>query len=202
MKNNNKSSKLKEPKKLNHHLEFIEVVMINDKIERLPLYDLPPGYSIRMFQPGDEQSWADIEASADVFNTQGLALAHFQNEFGKFKHEMSKRCLFAINPDGQPVGTATAWYDPSYNGQYYGRLHWVAVKKEYQRKGLGKALIYQAMREMSLLHERAYLYTQTTRWVAIKIYLDCGFKPIILEEKHNKAWRLLAEKLNHPLLLR
>lgn len=57
--------------------------------------------------------------------------------------------------------------------------HWVAVRREYQGKGLAKPLIayvLNVMRELGYKH--AKIPTQTNTWLACKIYLDFGFMPL------------------------
>lgn len=42
------------------------------------------------------------------------------------------------------------------------------------------------------------LHTQTTTWLAAKLYLDAGFKPLNTDEK--TGWRILKTLTNHDKL--
>ena len=49
-----------------------------------------------------------------------------------------------------------------------------------------------------LKHKKLILHTQTTTWLAAKLYLDFNFKPIITGEKI--GWEILKTLTNHPML--
>ncbi len=76
------------------------------------------------------------------------------------------------NHDGEKIATATAYYDITgrdKSGDAW--LHWVAVSKEYQGKGLSKPLISYVLNIMCKLgYTHAKIPTQTTTWLACKIY--------------------------------
>ena len=58
-------------------------------------------------------------------------------------------------------------------------------------------------RALSLLREWGYPYacvpTQTTTWLAVKVYLDCGFAPLNIQEAQ-RGWRIVRTLTNHPAL--
>ena len=160
---------------------------------------MPDGYSLRLYRPGDENTWVDIEAAVSEFTGDvERARAHFREEFTPFGDEMEKRCYFLVSPDSRTIGTATAWYNDVFLGKRHGRLHYVAIHPDFQGRGLGKPLVSLVCRRLAELHTRAYLTSQTTSYIAIKIYLDMGFEPYLDSPDHREAWRLLAEKLEHP----
>ena len=83
-------------------------------------------------------------------------------------------------------------------------LHWVAVKREYQGKGLSKPLISYVLNIMKNLgYTHAKIPTQTTTWLACKIYLDFGFMPV-RENLYNsrKGWQIIYKLTNHQALKR
>ncbi len=139
--------------------------------------ELPPGYSIVLYRPGDERHWARIETSVEEFSDEDAALALFVKDFMPHHQELARRCLFAVNPSGQKVGTLNAWYG-EMNGETVAWLHWVAVCPEEQGKGLAKALIARGLALFDELHpgKDAYLHTQTWSHVAIRLYRRAGFE--------------------------
>ena len=181
-------------------MEYIRVTMIRKDLEEIPSFDFPEGFRCRSFKPGDEEIWADIEFQVAVFESRDKALERFREEFEPFLEEFENRCHFVENAEGECVGTATAWYDPSFQGQNYGRLHWVGIIPEYQGKNLARPLVCRAMNRLAASHDRAYLVTQTTRLNAIRIYLDFGFQPLILTENCPRAWQLVARLVKDPRL--
>ena len=108
--------------------------------------------------------------------------------------------IFIVDSNtGEKVGTATIsrYYDEQYG--YDATVDWVAIKKEYQGKGLAKPLISKFMKiAVDNGHNRLLLHTQTHTWLAAKLYLDFGFEPIINGE--TMGWRILNTIINHDKL--
>jgi len=92
-----------------------------------------------------------------------------------------------------------AWYH-TFRGEEYGLIHWVAVRRAHQGKGLGKAAVSFALDELAQWHDRVLLGTQTKRLPAIKLYLDFGFEPLLDLPGAVDKWRQVAAKLKHPAL--
>lgn len=181
-------------------VEQIDLVMIRDNLTAIPRYDLPAGFSYRMFQRGDDAIWAEIETSAGEFASDDLAGQHFRKEFGKLQQELFNRCVFVDTEEGVSIGTATAWFGDLLPEKTAGRLHWVAIREKYQGRGIGKPLVSRALQLLSAFHERAYLTTQTTSYKAVKIYLDFGFRPYITDESQKTGWSIVSRLLCLPEL--
>lgn len=83
-----------------------------------------------------------------------------------------------------------------------GWLHWVAVRRDYQGKGLSKPLISYVLGIMQKLgYTHATIPTQTTTWLACKIYLDLGFCPIPENAVSNReGWRIVRALTDHEAL--
>lgn len=189
-------------------LPYYEVVMVRDDLVNYPEYLLPEGYEYHIYQPGDEKAWAEIETSVTEFDECKKAEEYFKNEFLCFPEEAKKRCIFVKNPEGELVATTSAWFGDDLGGIKQ-KLHWVAVKPEYQGKGLSKALLTKALDVLNDLHcdGKIYLTTQTWSYTAIGIYKKFGFKPYygtFTEGSHyarpkeylEKGWEIIDAKLN------
>lgn len=137
---------------------------------------MPEGYSLRFFRDGDEQHWSRIETSVLEFDTVEEANIYYSRMFMPYREQLPMRCIFAENPDGIPVATATAWYVDSELG-HQAVLHWVAVCPEYQGLGLGKAVVQKAMQvfQQEEPREIIWLHTQTWSHTAIRLYTSLGF---------------------------
>ncbi|MBQ8596156.1 MAG: GNAT family N-acetyltransferase [Lachnospiraceae bacterium] len=83
-----------------------------------------------------------------------------------------------------------------------GWLHWVAVRREYQGRGLAKPLISYVLSVMKDLgYTHAKIPTQTTTWVACKVYLDFGFAPVKENAVNSRdGWRIIKTLTNHNAL--
>lgn len=178
---------------------LVRVRMVCLDLAGVPFRQPPAGIVVRNYQPGDEANWLRIQADAEPYH----AITHemFVSRFGSDKSILRDRQLYACSPAGVAVGTVTAWFDNDYYGEAWGRLHWLAVMKAFQSRGVGQMLASQACwRLLALGHWRAYLATHTVRIRAIRIYLGLGFSPDIRTEADRKAWALVREAgLDVPL---
>lgn len=182
-------------------MKYFPLKMVRDDLLDIPQFDLPDGYRICFYRKGDEHHWASIEASVDEFKHKAEALEHFQKEFGSYKNEMEKRCLFIENEAGEKIATTTAWYgDLQRNGELIGRIHWVGVMPAYQGKKLAKPLLTAAMNILAAHHSKAYLTTQTTSFQAVNMYLNYGFKPYITDTVYEEGWRLMERVLERKIV--
>jgi ribosomal protein S18 acetylase RimI-like enzyme len=181
-------------------MENIPVIMILEDLTQLPVFDLAEGYHIRTYRDGDKKLWAEVETAAGEFNEPKKGIVQFEAEFEKYPNELKERFLILENNQNQCIGTAMGWFDDSFFRSGYGRIHWVGIHPDYQGKGLAKPLVSKIMEIIKDRHEKAYLTTQTSSYKAIKIYLDFGFKPFLKDDNCARAWKILANFLNHPLL--
>ena len=106
------------------------------------------------------------------------------------------RMFFVEDATGQRVATATAFFDIYGRDQSgAGWLHWVAVRREEQGKGLSKPLIAAVLKRLKELgHSQVKIPTQTTTWLACKVYYDMGFRPIPKNLVSSRAgWKMLEQ---------
>lgn len=160
---------------MNHNLAQTQsellVQMRRSHLDNWPQYALPNGFSIRAYQSGDARHWQSIHKRADKFNQ--FDETTFTTWFGNDEAVLRARQKFLIAPDGEVIGTATAWFDDTATG----RVHWVAIVPEYQGRGLSRPLLWvigQTLRELG--HSRAVLTTSNLRPVAISLYQKFGFE--------------------------
>jgi GNAT superfamily N-acetyltransferase len=175
------------------------VVMIRSHLDNIPDAPLPEGYGFRGIERGDISLWADIwrDADPDIRIADDL----FLKEFGDDWDTISWRCLLLVAPDGNAVGTISAWYDTNFRctGDA-GRIHWVAIRSQWQGGGLAKPMMTGAMNILAQHHHRAYLVTQAFRLPAIRLYLGYGFEPDLVDDRDTRLWRQVATQSSHPAL--
>ncbi|QCJ44479.1 GNAT family N-acetyltransferase [Bacillus sp. S3] len=181
-------------------MKRIRLKMVRKDLLDIPQYELPPGFRMRLFEKGDEHHWAKVETSAGEFKDEEAALERFNKEFGDDIDEMTRRCVFIENENGEVIGTTTAWYgDLNDDGEIWGRIHWVGVVPDYQGKKLSKPLLSAAMNILAKHHSKAYLTSQTTSYQAVNMYLNYGFEPYITDPSCEEAWGLLETVLNRKI---
>ena len=183
-------------------IRYIDLPMARDNLENIPSYELPDGYRFVFYQPGDRDAWISIEISAKELRDFAQGVQVWQDYYGSVENTLHNRMLFIENAQGEKVATATAYYDK--NGDLppeCGQVHWVAVRRDHQGKGLARPLIAQTLQVMKQRgHARAVLHTQTTTWVAVRLYLEFGFLPDENAAHNPNGWRIIKALTHHPAL--
>ncbi len=168
----------------------VSLSMIRWSLDDIPVFPLPPGYTIRGFTPGDEAIWLAVQTAADRYHAITPKL--YRAEFGAQPEILAQRQMFLIDPAGKGVGTATAWFDDNYRGRPFGRVHWVAIHPDAQGAGLSKPLMSKVCQTLrSLGHDKAYLKTSSARIPAIALYSRFGFCPEVGHEEEYEVWNAL-----------
>ncbi len=181
---------------------YYELLLEGD-ITQVPHYELPEGYRFVSYKDNDRDAWIGIEMSAKEFDNYEQGLEAWNRYYGAKLQELPDRMFFIETSEGKKVATATAFYDiHGRDTSHDGWLHWVAVKREYQGKGLSKPLITYVLRVMNGLgHGRAKIPTQTNTWLACKVYMDLGFTPIEKNLQRNyEGWKIIKALTGHKVL--
>jgi GNAT superfamily N-acetyltransferase len=180
-------------------MEYIRIVMVRENLENIPQYPLPDGYRVRLFRAGDRKTWVRVQQASEPF--VAVTPKTFDDNFGDDLSAMRRRGYFLVSPDGEDVGTITAWYDRKYAGRRWGRIHWVAITPPHRAKHLSKGMMTIAMNRLrGLGHRRVMLGTQTPRIPAIRTYLRFGFVPDMTTKDAERAWKLVRKCISHTAL--
>ena len=174
---------------------YIDLLFEGD-LKNIPHFDIPNGYNFVPYKSGDKKAWIDIELSAGEILGKAHGEECWQRYFGKAESELPQRMYFIENEAGEKIATATAFYDIHGNSKYdTGQLHWVAIKKEEQGKGLAKPLITFVLGVMKKLgYTSVKIHTQTNTWLACKIYYDLGFHPEANSAIKNRfGWKMVED---------
>ena len=173
----------------------MEVCMSRDITGDLPRLSLEGGYVLRPYRDGDEKSWFSIHRRVEIYDPLSEDL--FTREFGMDARALAERQVYLCDASGGPVGTATAWFPGPGRDSAEGRVHWVAVVPEHQRRGLGRYLTVVACERLRHLGSlRAYLTTGAANVAAVQLYLGLGFAPEVKAAADSEAWRHLADRLD------
>lgn len=164
-------------------------------LDAIPHYALPEGFCFVNYQSGDKAAWIDIELSAGEVLNPEHGQECWNRYYGKREAELPERMFFIEDTNGNKIATATAFYDiHAGDSPKNGQLHWVAIKKEAQGKGLAKPLITHTLKKLKELgYDKIKIHTQTNTWLACKIYHELGFMPS--EESFNKqrfGWKMVG----------
>ena len=162
---------------LDKSIEFFKIILKREKGKELKNETLPEGFKFVKFKKGDEKAWAEIEKSVLEFENTKDGEEYFKNKYLPYIDELERRTIFIENNNGEKIATFTAWW--RYTGERrYPFMEWVAVKPEYQGKGLGKALISEGVKLMIAIEGDCDMYipTQTWSYKAIRLYRWAGFE--------------------------
>ena len=144
-------------------IQYYEL-MLRGEITGMEEISLPAGYHYETYRDGDRDAWIEIEKSAKEFDTWEQGLDAWKRYYAEHTDELPARMAFVVNEAGEKVATATAFYDiRGIDQSGDGWLHWVAVRREDQGKGLSKPLISHVIQIMKRLgYSYAKIPTQTT----------------------------------------
>lgn len=180
-----------------------EVTMVRGNMLAIPQFALPAGYCVRMYRDGDAATWTALQAAAEPFFA--IAPDLFDGQYGDALDALPDRMFFIETDNGEPAASISAWWETDrFGADERGRIHWVVVHPDHQKRGLTKPMMTLAMARLAQSHTTAMLGTSTGRVWAIKVYLDFGFAPdldeIMAKPEVASAWRALQARLAHPLL--
>lgn len=181
-------------------IPFYKLRLHRAHLLNVPEFKLPEGYHFSFYEPGDRDAWIEIEKSSKECGTTEEAKSAWDNYFAPYESLLSSRMIFVVTDSGKKIATASAYFDVhGLDPVDSGRLHWVAVHRDYQGRGISRALLSKALNTMSsfdVVH--AYCHTSTRNWLACKLYLDLGFVPDNVDEQI--GWGIMKTLTNHSAL--
>ena len=188
-------------KPMDHSIRYCPLHLVR-YLTDLPDYPLPEGFRFTFYQHNDEQDWISIEQSAGEFSSLAGGRKAWNTYFEPWRSLLPERMLFIETADGRKAATGSAWFNTHTGDLSDGRMHWVACRKEFQGCGLSKPLIAEVLKTLKQLgYEKVTVSTETTAWLACRIYMDFGFRPTeesLISEKD--GWRIIRRLTDHPCL--
>ena len=164
-----------------------------ENLRRVAEPQLPEGYVLRGYRPGDEKSWADL-----------LFMCGFDQWDGPLKIreylcDQERREGSRIVAWGAEIVGATFASHQSYPFRA-GVLDYVVTHPNHRNRGLGRAVCAGVVKFFS---EQGYdlvvLQTDDWRLSAIKVYLSLGFEPEITRDDMPGRWETVMRDLTLPI---
>ena len=157
------------------------IFMMCEKLNKNALSTLPVGFYIRTCQTEELDIWKSFPFDTDEEKREYYQFMsnYFNDVYSNKDEEFFRKCLFVCeNKTNKPVATCFIWkaYDK------INTIHWFKTLKEYEGKGLGRALLSYIMCELKEEEYPIYLHTQPSSFRAIGLYSSFGFK-IVTNEK-------------------
>jgi len=168
-----------------------QLEMLRNNLDNLPEIEVPDGYALRTYRPGDEDAWCSImEGNVGREWTPDKCRVKLTED-----PRFSPESLFFATHEGKPVASACAWTklaDESVTGE----VHMVAALENHRGKRLGHLVncaVLHRLKELGFL--KAHLLSDDWRIPAIKSYLTAGFDPLNTHESHPKRWEKIFDHL-------
>lgn len=179
---------------MSESLPNIDIWMIHHDLQRVPSFLLPRGYRVRFYQEGDLETWVAIQQAADPFF---VATAEtFRSYLPGDLSYLSQRVMFLVDPADTAIGTITAWNTHIFQYADIGQIHWVAIVRSAQGRGLAKPMLRAACTELQARgYTTAVLETNARRIPALNLYLQFGFEPYPQSQAERDAWQRIAPQL-------
>lgn len=187
-------------KSFDNTIKYYELLMFYEDTSIYKKYLLPKGFHFEFYRSGDMNDWINIHIESGEFCAVEEGIMIFHKFYDSFIYDLGKRCIFIVDDKtNEKVATATLSLLSKEEYGYNGAVDWVAIKRNYQGKKLSRPLISKIIEIANKLsHNGIILHTQTTTWLAAKLYLDFGFK--ILNKEEKIGWSILNTLINHPKL--
>ena len=160
---------------LEHEIPDLNIFMMCDKLNNSALSKLPDGYHIRNCRPDELKIWKEFpfDNEEDKKEYYEFMSQYFNDVYSCNLNEFYNRCLFVCEDEtDRPVATCFIW--KAYNK--INTIHWFKTIKEYEGKGLGRALLSYIMCSLNEDDYPVFLHTQPGSFRAIGLYSNFGFK--------------------------
>lgn len=169
-------------KELAEHMEGLcftierHVFLLINELNEIPKISLPDGYSVRPFQPGDEEDWCNIRNTA-FSQLKGSSTPVTPAMVQKLvsQPEYLEGGLMLLLHENQPVGIIRGAHD-EYEGESAMNIGPIAILPAYQGKGLGKQLLREALKLAGKMnYKKTMLCVNGDNDKAKELYLKEGF---------------------------
>ena len=171
------------------------IFMMCEALNLNALSELPAGFAVRNCRREELGIWKampfdNLEQAKEY---DAYMTGFFETTYGDKEDEFFAKTLFVCDAQDKPVATCLLWkaYDE------FNTIHWFKVSKEYEGRGIGRALLSIIMRNLERSDYPVYLHTQPGSFRAIKLYSDFGFS-LLSGEKFGVRKNDLDESL--PIL--
>ena len=153
-------------------------------IEELPAPQLPEGFVIRSVADEDDVDKRRMAYSLAFGGANGCPSSwEPATSFEEMQRAPSYRKdldLFIVAPNGDYASVCTIWVDEK---NQYGNFEPVGTHVEYQRMGLGRALLMEGFRRMA-----AYGATRSFMNSSNEFYQKVGFQETLFSSAHRLMW--------------
>lgn len=152
----------------------LNIFMMCASLNRHALRSLPSHLHVRLCRSDELAIWKafPFDSEDDKKSYAKFMDDFFAQTYAPQSNLFFQRCLFICDQDDKPIATGFIW--PAYGD--ITTVHWLKVLKDYEGRGIGRALLSLLMQSVEPAEFPVYLHTQLGSYRAIKLYADMGFK--------------------------
>ncbi len=160
-----------------------------------PAVQLPVGYTLRTYKPGDEPRFYKIMELAgwpewDDERLQPWLAKVIPNGWFMVLEEQAKTI----------VATAMGLHNYKGHTPFWGNLGWLACDPAHTGHGLGLAVSAAVIaRFIEAGYKNIDLYTEDFRLPALKTYLKLGYVPDLYQPEMIKRWAAICKQIQWPV---
>ena len=166
----------------------------------MPDVEVPEGYTLRTYRPGDEASLAETLQAVGFLNWgQEAVLECLQDadrRAGSAVAAVEGKIVASTFASRMPTERANPVTGQPGEPQREGVLDYVATHPDHQGRGLGRATCTAVLRYLVAQGcEMVSLLTDDWRLPAIHLYLSLGFEPVMNREDMPERWQAVFNEL-------
>ena len=169
----------------------LSMIITADAARRMPAPATPPGFALRGYRPGDEDSWVTLINTGEYGSDWNRA--RFDDYMTGPERIAGSR---VAEREGQIVAATFASVQPDMENM--GRVDFVTGLPQYRGLGLGRLVCSDVVRYLvDKGYSRVILFTDDWRLPAIGLYLSMGFQPQMTREDMPARWQAIRRKLRY-----
>lgn len=149
------------------------IFMMCERLNHDALSELPEEFFVRNCRPDELDVWKAMPFDEVGFTEEfdRYMMNFFRATYGGKEDLFFAETLFVCDKTDKPIATCLLW--KAYNE--FNTIQWFKVLKEYEGRGIGRALLSIIMKDLKSEDYPVYLHTQPGSFRAIKLYSDFGF---------------------------
>jgi ribosomal protein S18 acetylase RimI-like enzyme len=140
----------------------------------VPGYSTPAGFTIRPLA-GEDEVEACVQLHRAVFESKNMTVEWRRRTLHRPEYRAGLD-LVIVAPDGRLAAFSVCWLDSGLEGKPSGQIEPLGVHRDYRGLGLGRAILSEGLRRLSLHGvESVYVETDHHRSAALGLYEELGF---------------------------
>ena len=177
---------------MSNNQEQVQMVWVPCRQASAARIQLPAGYFIRTYRPGDEESFFRLMESVGWTGWDEARLRPWLYRI------LPGGWFFAVHKaNGKIAATCMATHDPTWQVPFCGEVGWTATHPNHQGRGLGKVVVSAVVAcFLDTGYGCIHLYTEHWRDAALKLYLNLGFVPYLVPPDSIQLWEKICATLN------